>query len=343
VTGSDGKTTTTTIIAELLKNSGRRVWLGGNIGHPLLAQVDDMSPEDVAVLELSSFQLHSMTCAPTVAVVTNVAPNHLDVHPSYEDYIEAKASIFKNQGPEGRLVLNLDNEVTAGFAGRAPGQVRWFSRRQPVENGVFLRQDGMICAAENGTVTELVASSAMKIPGTHNIENMMTAFAATAGYVSPAVMAQTASAFTGVAHRLETVRVLRGVRYINDSIASSPSRTMAGLACFDEKVILIAGGKDKGVPFDELGQAICQHVKQLYLTGWTAQVLEKAVKNAPAYQPGQPEIHVIDDFTQAVQAAAASAREGDVVILSPACTSFDKFKNFEERGNTFRRIVEELE
>jgi UDP-N-acetylmuramoylalanine--D-glutamate ligase len=284
-----------------------------------------------------------MTCSPTVAVVTNVAPNHLDVHPSYEDYIEAKASIFKNQGPEGRLVLNLDNDVTAGFASRAPGQVRWFSRQKPVENGVFLRPDGMICAAENGAVTEIVPSSAMKIPGTHNIENMMTAFAATAGYVSPAVMAQTASAFTGVAHRLETVRVLRGVRYINDSIASSPSRTMAGLACFDEKVILIAGGKDKGVPFDELGEAICQHVKGLYLTGWTAQVLEKAVKGAPSYQPGQPEIHVIDDFTQAVQAAAASAQEGNVVILSPACTSFDKFKNFEERGNTFRRIVEELE
>jgi UDP-N-acetylmuramoylalanine--D-glutamate ligase len=343
VTGSDGKTTTTTLIAELLKKAGRKVWLGGNIGHPLLAEVDSMTAEDVAVLELSSFQLHSMTCRPAVAVVTNVAPNHLDVHPSYEDYIEAKAAIFANQTPDGRLVLNLDNEVTRSFASRAKGQVRWFSRQTAVEEGVFCREDGMICAVEKGNITEILPAGELKIPGVHNVENMMTAFAATAGYVSWEDMRFVARSFTGVAHRLETVRVLRGVRYINDSIASSPSRTMAGLACFGDKVILIAGGKDKGVPFDELGEAICQHVKRLYLTGWTAQVLQKAVQNAPSYQPGQPDIFVIDDFTQAVQAAARDAQEGDVVLLSPACTSFDKFKNFEERGNTFRHIIENLE
>ena len=343
VTGSDGKTTTTTLVSELLKAAGYTVWLGGNIGHPLLAEADRMSPSDAVVLELSSFQLHSMFCAPDVAVITNISPNHLDVHPDYQDYIQAKKQVFIHQRPDARLVLNRDNDVTAACAGEAPGSVAWFSRRQTVSDGAFLREDGMICLAEGGAVTEVLPAAEMLIPGVHNIENMMAAFAAVQGYADPEAMRTVARSFTGVAHRLEKVRVLRGVTYINDSIASSPNRTIAGLACFREKLILIAGGKDKGIAYDDIGPAICEHVKKLYLTGMTAGVIRAAVEKAPGYAPGQPEICEIDGFDDAIRAAAAAAVEGDMVLLSPASTSFDRFKNFEERGNRFRRVVEELE
>ncbi len=342
VTGSDGKTTTTTLIARLMEAAGKTVWLGGNIGHPLLADTDKIGPDDVAVLELSSFQLHSMTCSPDVAVITNMAPNHLDIHRDYQDYIDAKKQIFRNQRPGTRLVLNRDNDVTRACAVEAPAGVVWFSRREKPVPGVYLREDGMICADMDGTETPILPSSELRVPGMHNVENMMTAFAAVWGRVPVTAMAETARTFTGVAHRLETVRVLRGVTYINDSIASSPDRTMAGLACFKDKVILIAGGKDKGIPFDSLGPAVCEHVKRLYLTGWTAEKLKASVEAAPQYRPGAPEIYVIDDFKDTVLAAAAAAEPGDTVLLSPACTSFDRFKNFEERGNTFRKIVEEM-
>ena len=343
VTGSDGKTTTTTLIAELLKAAGRTVWLGGNIGHPLLADVDKICPADAAVLELSSFQLHSMDCAPDVAVITNMAPNHLDIHRDYQDYIDAKKQIFLHQRQNARLVLNRDNAVTAACAAEANSFLWWFSRRESVSPGVYLRPDGMICADVQGQITELLPAAELKIPGMHNVENMMTAFAAVWGLVSPDVMRDVARSFTGVAHRLETVRVHRGVTYINDSIASSPDRTLAGLACFKDKIILIAGGKDKGVPFDSLGPAVCEHVKKLFLTGLTAGKIEAAVKAAPQYRPGAPEITVMDDFTETVLAAAGAAQPGDTVLMSPASTSFDRFKNFEERGNLFKKIVGEME
>lgn len=340
VTGSDGKTTTTTLLSELLKAAGYTVHLGGNIGKPLLAEVDDIRPEDAAVLELSSFQLHSMACAPDVAVITNISPNHLDVHPDYPDYIDAKKQVFRGQRADGRLVLNRDNDVTAACAPEANGAVVWFSRREPVENGAFLREDGMLCLTEHGAVTEVLPSSELQIPGVHNIENALAAIAAAEGYVPACIMADTLRAFTGVAHRLEKIRVLRGVTYINDSIASSPNRTIAGLSCFPEKVILIAGGKDKGISYDAIGPAACAHVKRLYLTGMTAGVIRKAVEKCPDYRPGCPEIYDIDGFDDAIHAAAAGAQAGDVVLLSPASTSFDRFKNFEERGNRFRAVVE---
>lgn len=343
VTGSDGKTTTTTLISELLKTAGRKVWLGGNIGHPLLAQVDQMEPTHVAVLELSSFQLHTMRCSPDVAVITNIAPNHLDIHRDYQDYIDAKKQIFLHQRQNARLVLNRDNAVTAACAAEANSFLCWFSRRECVSPGVWLRPDGMICCRFDGVEREIFPAAAMKIPGMHNVENMMAAIAAVWGMVPPEAMEQVARSFPGVPHRLETVRVLRGVTYINDSIASSPDRTCAGLACFHEKVILVAGGKDKGVPFDSLGPAVCEHVKRLYLTGLTAEKIKTAVESAPAYRPGLPEIILIDDFDTAVKAAAAGAEPGDTVLLSPASTSFDRFKNFAERGDRFRRIIEEME
>ncbi|MGI6012851.1 MAG: UDP-N-acetylmuramoyl-L-alanine--D-glutamate ligase [Oscillospiraceae bacterium] len=344
ITGSDGKTTTSTVIAELLKAEGYTVHLGGNIGRPLLTTVDSMRPEDMVVLELSSFQLHSMRMEgkPDVAVITNIAPNHLDVHPSYEDYIDAKRSIYLYQKESGRLVLNLNNEHTRGFAPEANGEVLFFGKNAAPKDGYFL-QDGMIYAAENGVARAFLSSDEIRIPGEHNVENYMTAFCAVRGLVSEETCHAVARTFSGVPHRLETVRTLHGVTYINDSIASSPSRTTAGLHSFQKKPILIAGGYDKHIPFDGLGREIVDHVKALFLTGFTAEKIKAAVGACPDYDPAKLPVTVIDDFTEAVLAASAAAEEGDIVLLSPACAAFDKFKNFAVRGEYFRTIVNGLE
>ncbi len=341
VTGSDGKTTTTTVIAELLKAAGYTVHTGGNIGRPLLCEAGSMKPEDVAVLELSSFQLMTMRRSAEIAVVTNVGPNHLDIHKNLEEYVDAKRNVFRYQGPDGLVVLNLDNELTRSFIPEAKGRVRTFSRRERPEDGVYL-EDGVIWDARGGCRERIMDASEIFIPGVHNIENYMAAFAAVRDLVPREVCRRVAAEFTGVEHRIELVRTLRGVKYYNDSIASSPSRTIAGLRCFDKKVILIAGGKDKGVSFDELGPEIVEHVKTLVLTGYTAEKIRDAVLKAPGYA-GQPEILMVEDFRDAVITAQRAAEEGDTVILSPASTSFDRFKNFEERGNVFKKIVNELE
>ena len=341
VTGSDGKTTTTTLISELLRAQGYTVHLGGNIGTPLLCRADDMAPDDVAVVELSSFQLMTMKKSPRIAVVTNVAPNHLDIHRDMDEYVDAKRNVFRSQGEDGLVVLNLDNDITRGFAAEANGQVAFFSRRQRVENGVYC-EDGAIYDARGGKAQRVLDVAGIKIPGVHNIENYMAAYAAVRDMVTPETLRRVAGEFGGVEHRIELVRTLRGVRYYNDSIASSPSRTTAGLRSFTQKVILIAGGKDKGVPFDSLGAEIIAHVKKLVLTGLTADKIRAAVEGAPGYS-GEPEIFTVPDFRDAVVRASELAEEGDVVILSPACTSFDRFRNFEERGNYFKEIVNGLE
>lgn len=342
ITGSDGKTTTTTLISELLKAAGKAVYIGGNIGHPLLCDADAMDPQGFAVVELSSFQLMTMKGrAADVAVITNLAPNHLDVHKSMEEYTEAKRNICARQGAGCITVVNSDNEISSGFAAFTGGQVRRFSMKQTEAEGVFNRNEVLVLAVDS-CEQELMPVSAIKLPGRHNIENYMAAYAAVRDWVSPEVLLRVAQSFGGVEHRIEFVRELRGVKYYNDSIASSPSRTKAGLNSFKEKVILIAGGKDKGVPFDELGSDIIAHVKKLVLTGWTMEKIHQAVISRPEYA-GQPEITLEEDFEKAVKAASALAEPGDVVILSPACTSFDHFKNFEERGNFYKAIVNSLQ
>ncbi len=338
VTGSDGKTTTTTLISELLKKQGYTVHLGGNIGKPLLAEVPEMKKIDIAVLELSSFQLHGMDCRPDTAVVTNVFPNHLDVHPSYEDYIWAKKSIFSRQGADCRLVLNRDNEITRSFEREAKADILWFSRMEAVESG-YSCTDGVI---RRGGV-RIMDADEIRLPGAHNIENMMAAFAAVDGLVSAENCRAVARSFAGVAHRLELVRTLRGVRYYNDSIASSPTRTAAGLRSFKEKTILIAGGHDKNIPFDGLAREITGRVKALFLTGETAEKIRDAVLEAEREAGYGPPVYVLEGFEETVLAASNYAQEGDAVLLSPACSSFDRFKNFVERGDTFRKIVEGLE
>ena len=335
VTGSDGKTTTTTLISEMLKAEGYRVWLGGNIGTPLLPLCRQMEEMDYAVVELSSFQLMDMTASPQVAVVTNLAPNHLDVHKDMDEYVQAKKNIYKFQDAEDLLILNSDNAITAGFAGN--GKTRYFARRGKTDNGVCMDGD-MIC--RDGV--PVLDKKDILIPGEHNVENYMAAILAVEGLVSDETVRQVAKTFGGVEHRIELVRIKDGVRFYNDSIASSPTRTIAGLSSFHEKVLLIAGGYDKHIPYDVLGPHICRSVKKLFVNGATAGQIRSAVVNCPDYQPGQPEIIDCTDFTDAVMQAAAAAQAGDIVLMSPASAAFDQFKNFMERGKYFKRLVKEL-
>ena len=339
VTGSDGKTTTTTIIAELLKRAGKTVHLGGNIGHPLLAETGKMKPEDIAVLELSSFQLMTMTHSPHIAVVTNLAPNHLDVHKDFREYIDAKENIFTHQSAEDIAVFNADNPYTLEEAGRAVGRARLFSRQKELEDGVFLR-GGAIIAKRDGAERQVMTAADIKLPGVHNIENYMAAIAAVDGLVPDGIIRDVAREFGGVEHRIELIRTRNGVRWYNGSIASSPSRTIAGLNSFKEKVILIAGGKDKGISYESLGPVINDHVKLLILCGATAGVIRQSTEQAPNY--GGLEIADVTDYHEAVALADSRAEEGDVVILSPASTSFDRFANFMERGRVFKDIVNAL-
>jgi UDP-N-acetylmuramoylalanine--D-glutamate ligase len=341
VTGSDGKTTTTTIIAELLKAAGYTVYLGGNIGKPLLADVEGMVESDLVVLELSSFQLMTMNRSPDIAVVTNLAPNHLDVHKSLSEYIAAKENIFMHQTQAGKAIFNKDNDITRGFSTHAMGKTVLFSRRESLERGIYVK-DGAIWAADETWSREVLPLSDILLPGDHNVENYMAAIGAVDGLVPDQVIRTFAATFGGVEHRIELVRTRNDVRYYNDSIASSPSRTIAGLRSFPQKVILIAGGYDKHIPFDELGEEIVRHVKSLVLCGTTAPKIRAAVEQAADYRPGQPGILEYDDFQQAVLAASQQAEAGDVVLLSPACASFDRFKNFAERGAAFKKMIYEL-
>ncbi len=335
VTGSDGKTTTTTLIAEMLKAAGKTVWLGGNIGTPLLPLCSKMQPGDYAVVELSSFQLMDMHRSAHRAVVTNLAPNHLDVHRDMQEYVDAKKNIFAYQTQEDYLVLNADNPITVDFAGN--GMTRYFARVGKTDKGVCMEGD-MIC--RDGV--PVLNKKEILLPGEHNVENYMAAILAVEGLVSDDVIRGVAKTFGGVEHRIELVRVKDGVRFYNDSIASSPSRTTAGLLSFPEKVLLIAGGYDKQIPFDDLGPVICDHVKTLFLNGATAEKIRHAVEQAPNYRPGFPEIVDCGDFTNAVNRAAEAAQQGDVVLMSPACAAFDQFKNFAQRGQYFKKLIMEL-
>ena len=341
VTGSDGKTTTTTIISELLKAAGYRVHLGGNIGHPLLCEIPETVADDIAVLELSSFQLHSMYCKPNVAVVTNISPNHLDKHKDYQDYIDAKRAEFEHQNENDKLILNFDDEHSAYYAHFAHAPVSYFSDKHRVDRGVIC-ENGVILRVNGTEQQEIMGAEEIKLPGEHNLLNYLAAFAAVEGLVSNEICRQVAMTFAGVEHRLEQVRVLNGVTYINDSIGTSPTRTSAGLHALKVKPIVIAGGYDKHIPFDGLGDELCRFAKRVFLTGDTAESIHKAIVNSPYYAESGLEVQRIDDFKEAVLAASASAEPGDIVLLSPACAAFDRFKNFAERGKYFKEIVMEL-
>ena len=331
ITGSDGKTTTTTLVSEMLKAAGKTVWLGGNIGTPLLPLVRQMKEEDFAVAELSSFQLMDMRRSPHVALITNLAPNHLDIHKDMEEYVESKKNIYRFQNEGDILVVNADNEITAPLQG--PGVTCAFSR---AGKDAKVRLEGNMILRDGKPVLD---KQDILLPGEHNVENYMAAIAVVEGLVEDETIRHVAKTFGGVEHRIELVRVKDGVRYYNDSIASSPSRTVAGLRSFPEKVILIAGGYDKHIPYDDLGPEICAHVKKLFLCGATAPQIRAAVEKCPMEKP---EMWDCGKFEAAVKAAAAAAEEGDVVLMSPASASFDEFKNFTVRGNFFKKLIMEL-
>lgn len=338
VTGSDGKTTTTTIISEFLKAEGKTVHLGGNIGKPLLPEIGTVKDTDCAVVELSSFQLISMRESPDVAVVTNLSPNHLDMHKDMQEYIDAKKNVFLHQSAYSRTVLNADNEITASFAPETRGDTWTFSRKKRPERGVWC--DGSTIYVNGEKVLEV---SEIRIPGWHNVENYMAAIGAVWGDVSPETIRKVAREFGGVEHRAEFVRELEGIKYYNDSIASSPTRTISGtLSLYPQKIILICGGYDKHIPYDPLGPVICDKVKTLIVMGDTGPKIEEAVRRAPNYNEGEPVILRVKNMEEAVAAARQSGKAGDIVSLSPASAAFDLYPNFEVRGRHFKELVNRL-
>ena len=337
VTGSDGKTTTTSIMAEILRAAGKTVYLGGNIGHPLLCDAEKMQPEDFAVVELSSFQLLDMKRSPHIAVMTNLAPNHLDVHKDMDEYIAAKENIYLHQREDDIAIFNEDNDITRKLSKKAAAWTRLFSRREEVADGTFLRGDTIVLR-HDGCEEAVMQISDIRLPGMHNVENYLAAVTALDGLVPYEVMRETARTFVGVEHRIEPVRTIRGVQWYNDSIASSPTRTIAGLNAFNEKVILLAGGYDKHIPFAPLAPEVVKHVKLLILCGATADAIEKAVRECPDYH-GSPEIVRCESLEDCVKTAYKRAVRGDIVTLSPACAAFDQFANFMERGKAFKKLV----
>ena len=349
ITGSDGKTTTTTLIALMLEEAGCTVHLGGNIGTPLLDRVEKIKPEDMVVLELSSFQLMSMRISPQVAVVTNISPNHLDVHRDYQEYIDAKRNIVLYQSFDSRLVLNAGNYASRMLGSDARGEVVYFSRTdRDLKQGFFIEHEQLVYR-QNGEDTPFVSADEIKLPGQHNLENYLAAAAAVWPYVEPSHLAAVARRFGGVAHRLELIRELDGVRWYNSSIDTSPTRTKAALKAMadrHEHVVLITGGADKKSDYTGLGEAIVQVSKKIIFCGENAPLIEERIRMEAAYHGVKAEeltlIHC-DNYEQAVCEARQLAQPGEVVILSPAGTSFDRFRHFEERGNLFRELVQSLD
>ena len=341
VTGSDGKTTTTTLIAKMLEAEGKKVFVGGNIGKPLLPEIENITADDFVVAELSSFQLISMRKSPDVAVVTNVAPNHLDIHKDMDEYVEAKKNILLHQNAFSRTVLNRDNEITESFRSFVRGQSLGFSMKRRLNNGAWLDSKGILHMAYRGIDVPVLDRKDIAVIGDHNVANYLAAITAVWGYVGVDTINKVAKEFGGVAHRIELVRELNGVKFYNDSIASSPTRTIAGLKAFDKKVFLIAGGYDKHIPFEPLMPYLVEKVKTLYLCGDTAQKIEDCLKNYEGYN-GSPEIVRTKDIKEATIMAYKAAKSGDIITLSPACASFDAFPNFAARGNYFKEVVNSL-
>ena len=342
VTGTEGKTTTTSLIYEICKKAGYNCFLGGNIGKPIFTKINQMKPEDIVILELSSFQLMGMTVSPNIAVVTNIFPDHLNVHKSYEEYQDAKKSIFRNQTEEGIVILNKDNEITEKFADEVKGKTIFFSSTKKLKNGyVYDREDGFIKKCTDGKCEKILNKNDIKLRGVHNYENICSALAATETVASKEAQIEAVKNFKGVEHRLEFVREIDGVKYYNDSIGTSPASTIAGLNAFDENIILLAGGSDKGLDYKEIGEVIAKKVGTLILTGPTAQKIEEATKQALSEEKSIEIIHT-NNLEESVKVAKEKARSGDIVLLSPASASFDAFKNFEERGNYFKTLVNNL-
>ena len=341
VTGSDGKTTTTTLIYEILKANGYNCYLGGNIGTPLFTKLSKMTPDDIIVLELSSFQLMGMEISPSISVITNISPNHLNVHSSYEEYIDAKKNIFKYQDKDGIIVLNYDNAITKAAAKEANGKVVFFSSKTKLEDGIILDGD-IIKECKDKLRRHILSTNTVALRGVHNYENICAAIAATKTLVDVEDAVKAVKDFKGVQHRLEFIREIDGVKWYNDSIGTSPTRTIAGLHSFDERIVLIAGGYDKHLDYTPIAKPILEKVDSLILIGDTAPKIFDAVKEEAEKQGKDIKIYMCDEFKNTVLVAKKVAKPGQIVLFSPASASFDLFRNFEERGNKFKELVNNM-
>ena len=341
VTGSDGKTTTTSLIYEILKAGGYNCHLGGNIGIPLFTQVKDFKEDDIIVLELSSFQLMGMEVSPDISVITNVSPNHLDKHKDYEEYIEAKKVIFQFQDEDDKVVLNYDNDITRECSKEADGKVVFFSSKEKLKDGVIY-EDGVIKECKDGVREHLINTAELHLRGIHNFENICAAIAATSDLVDTKIQIEAIKNFKGVEHRLEFVREIDGVKWYNDSIGTSPTRTIAGLNSFDERIVLIAGGYDKNLDYTPLAKPILQKVSKLILMGKTGPKIADAIMKETAKDSEVYPMYKCKNLEEAVSRARKLAEKGEIVLFSPASASFDMFKNFAERGEKFKEYVNEL-
>ncbi|MBR3002628.1 MAG: UDP-N-acetylmuramoyl-L-alanine--D-glutamate ligase [Clostridia bacterium] len=341
VTGSDGKTTTTSLIYSILKKAGYNTWLGGNIGTPLFTKLPEIEKDDIVVLELSSFQLMGMKISPSISVITNVTPNHLNVHKDYEEYIDAKKNIFKYQDENGILVLNYDNEITRNCGQEANGKVIYFSSKEKLENG-YIVDDKIIKECNDNIRKYILDTAEVKLRGRHNFENIATALAATAGLADVDTAVEAIKEFNSVEHRLEFIREIDNVKWYNDSVSSSPTRTIAGLYSYDEPIILIAGGYDKNLDYTPIAKPIIEKAKCLILLGQTSGKIFDAVKEELENQGKKLPIYMCSTLQETVDIAKKQAKSGDVVLFSPASASFDLFKNFADRGNKFKKLVEQI-
>ena len=341
VTGSDGKTTTTSLINAILKHAGYKTWLGGNIGIPLFTKLNEIEKEDIVVLELSSFQLMGMEISPSISVITNITPNHLNIHKDYEEYIEAKKNIFKYQNENGILVLNYDNEITRNCAKEANGKVIFFSSKEKLENG-YIVDNGIIKECEDKIRKHVLDAKDVKLRGVHNYENICTALAATKTLVNQDKAVEAIKEFNSVEHRLELVKQIDGVKWYNDSVSSSPTRTIAGLNSYDEPIVLIAGGYDKNLEYEPLAKPVVDKVSTLILIGQTAEKIYDVVKNESEKENKKINIYMCDTLEQTIEIAKKSAKKGDVVLFSPASAGFDMFKNFADRGHKFKDLVNKI-
>ena len=341
VTGSDGKTTTTSMINAILQKAGYNTFLGGNIGTPLFTRLPEIKPDDIVVLELSSFQLMNMHVSPDIAVITNITPNHLNIHKDYQEYIDAKKNIFKYQNENGILILNYDNDITRSCSTEANGKVIFFSSKEKLDNGFIVDED-IIKECEDKVRKHILNTNEVILRGNHNFQNIATALAATKTLVDTDIAVQAIKEFKPVEHRIEFIREIDGVKWYNDSASSSPTRTLSGINAFKENIILIAGGYDKNLDYEPLAKPILDKVSTLILIGQTAEKIFDAVKNEADKQNKKIDIYMCDSLEQTIDIAKKSAKKGEVILFSPASASFDMFKNFADRGEKFKNLVNNI-
>ena len=341
ITGSDGKTTTTSLINAILQKGGYKTFLGGNIGTPLFTKLPDITPEDIVVLELSSFQLMGMQVSPQIAVITNITPNHLNIHKDYQEYIDSKKNIFRYQDENGILVLNYDNEITKKCAEEAKGKVIFFSNKTKLDNG-YIVDDDVIKECDDRVRKHILNTENVILRGNHNYQNIATAIAATSSLVDCETAVKAIKEFKPVEHRIEFIREIDGVKWYNDSASSSPSRTLSGINAFKEKIVLIAGGYDKNLDYAPLAKPIIEKVKTLILIGQTSGKIYEVVKSELEKENKNLDIYMCETLEETIPIAKKNAGKGDVVLFSPASASFDMFKNFADRGNKFKNLVKGL-